>query len=310
MMEGIIGKTFLMANGDIIIDHQDIQQLISQGRNAMTAVELENVSGLGVIEVKDDRVVHIHEKLANPPSHLANAGMYLFTPDVFSAIAQTPKSSRDEYEITDTIQILINSGQPVGFHIIKQWLDLSYPWDLLTAGEKMMSSLQPQHQGEIEDNVTLIGPVAIGKGTIVRSGAYIVGPVIIGQNCDIGPNCFIRACSAIGDNCHIGAAVEVKNSIIMTGAKVPHLNYVGDSIIGENCNLGAGPKVANLKLDKKNIRVKDMDTGRRKLGAILGDNVQTGINSSINVGTLIGNDTLVGPGALAHGIIEPGSKIF
>jgi UDP-N-acetylglucosamine diphosphorylase/glucosamine-1-phosphate N-acetyltransferase len=310
MVQGLLGENFLMANGDIIINHQDIQNLISQNRNAMTSVELQNVSGLGVIEIKDDFVVRIHEKLANPPSHLANAGLYLFTPDVFSAIAKTPKSSRGEYEITDTIQILIDSGLPMGFQIIKQWLDLSYPWDLVTANEKIMSALQPQHLGEIEANAVLRGPVGVGKGTIIRAGAYIVGPVIIGQNCDIGPNCFIRASTAIGDNCHIGASVEIKNSIIMAGAKVPHLNYVGDSIIGENCNLGAGTKVANLKLDKKNIRVNDLDTGRRKLGAILGDNVETGINSSINVGTLIGNNTLIGPGALAHGVIAPGSKIF
>jgi bifunctional UDP-N-acetylglucosamine pyrophosphorylase/glucosamine-1-phosphate N-acetyltransferase len=73
-----------------------------------------------------------------------------------------------------------------------------------------------------------------------------------------------------------GAAVEVKNSIIMSGANVPHLNYVGDSIIGENCNLDAGTKIANLKLDKKNVSIDDIDTKRRKLGAIIGDNVQNG----------------------------------
>ncbi len=96
----------------------------------------------------------------------------------------------------------------------------------------------------------------------------------------------------------------------MSGSKIPHLNYVGDSIIGEDCNLGAGTKIANLKLDKKNIVINGIDTRRRKLGAIIGDNVQTGINSSINVGTLIGNNVFIGPGALAHGIISPGSKIF
>ncbi|MBA7581577.1 Bifunctional protein GlmU [subsurface metagenome] len=87
--------------------------------------------------------------------------------------------------------------------------------------------------------------VSIGKNTVVRSGSYIVGPVIIGQDCDIGPNCYIRPYTSIGDNCHIGSAVEVKNSIIMKGSKIPHHNYVGDSIIGEECNLGAGTKIAN-----------------------------------------------------------------
>ncbi len=96
----------------------------------------------------------------------------------------------------------------------------------------------------------------------------------------------------------------------MRDTKIPHLSYVGDSVIGEGCNLGAGTKIANLRLDKKNITVDGVDTKRRKLGAIIGDEVQTGINASINIGTVIGNGTAIGPGALAHGIISPGSKIF
>jgi UDP-N-acetylglucosamine diphosphorylase/glucosamine-1-phosphate N-acetyltransferase len=310
MVKDFVNENFLMANGDIIAHRQDIQCLIAKNSNAMTVVELPDVTGLGVIEVKDNAVVRIYEKMANPPSHLANAGLYLFTPDIFTAIDKTEKSLRGEYELTDSIQILIDSGLPVTYLAISEWLDLSYPWNLLTANENLMGQLQAHVEGDIEPNVTLIGPVSIGKGTIVRSGAYIVGPVIIGQNCDIGPNCFIRAFSAIGDNCHIGAAVELKNTIVMSGSKVPHLNYVGDSILGENCNLGAGTKIANLKLDKKNIFVDSIDTHRRKMGAVIGDNVQTGINASINVGTLIGSNAFIGPGALAHGYIAPRSKVF
>ena len=157
-------------------------------------------------------------------------------------------------------------------------------------------------------NVVLKGAVAIGEGSRVRSGAYIEGPVIIGDHCDIGPNCFIRPATAIGDGCHIGAGVEIKNCIIMNGSKVPHLSYVGDSVIGENCNLGAGTKVANLRLDKRDIRVRGVETGRRKLGAIIGDNVQTGINVSINVGTLIGNDVFIGPGRTVSGDIQSNTR--
>ena len=104
--------------------------------------------------------------------------------------------------------------------------------------------------------------------------------------------------------------MEVKNSIIMKGSKIPHHNYVGDSIIGEGCNLGAGTKIANLKLDGKEIQVAERETRMRKLGAIIGDRVKTGINASVNVGTMIGNNTQIGPGAIASGIISPGSKIF
>jgi NDP-sugar pyrophosphorylase family protein len=204
----------------------------------------------------------------------------------------------------------MEAGQEIACQEIKEWTDLSYPWDLLSANKSLLAGLEPSKQGEVEANVTINGTVAIGQKTIIRSGAYINGPVIIGEGCEIGPNCFIRPATSIGDFCHIGAAVEVKNSIIMKGTKIPHHNYVGDSVIGEQCNLGAGTKIANLRLDKKNIGISGVDTGRRKLGAIIGDHVETGINASINVGCVIGNNTFIGPGAVVSGVISPNSKIL
>jgi UDP-N-acetylglucosamine diphosphorylase/glucosamine-1-phosphate N-acetyltransferase len=309
-VQGFVKDSFIMINGDVIINRQDIQRLYQQDGSVMSVIELPDVTGMGVIEVEQGKVTRIYEKSANPPTNMANAGLYLFTPDIFEAIEKTGKSPRDEYEITDSIQVLIDDSKIVSYLVINEWMDLTYPWHLLLANEKQLASLEPRCTGEIEPNVVMKGAVSIGQGTVVRSGSYIVGPVIIGQNCEIGPNCYIRPSTAIGNNCHIGAAVEVKNSIIMSGSKIPHFNYVGDSVIGEHCNLGAGTKIANLKLDKSNIKVNEIDTKRRKLGAIIGDGVQTGINSSINVGTLIGNNSFIGPGALAHGVIAPGSRIF
>jgi bifunctional UDP-N-acetylglucosamine pyrophosphorylase/glucosamine-1-phosphate N-acetyltransferase len=248
--------------------------------------------------------------VGKPPSNLANAGLYLFTPAVFPAIAQTPKSPRGEYEITDSLQLMMDGGQVVAYQKIGYWLDLSYPWNLLPANESILSEIEAENLGEIEDNVVIKGAVSIGRGTVVRAGSYIIGPVTIGQNCDIGPNCYIRPSTAIGDDCHIGSAVEVKNSIIMKGTKIPHHNYVGDSVIGEDCNLGAGTKIANLRLDEKEIWVAGHNTRRRKLGAIIGDGVKTGINVSIDVGTVIGNNAHIGPGAIVSGIIAPESKKF
>jgi bifunctional UDP-N-acetylglucosamine pyrophosphorylase/glucosamine-1-phosphate N-acetyltransferase len=96
----------------------------------------------------------------------------------------------------------------------------------------------------------------------------------------------------------------------MRNSKIPHHNYIGDSIIGEGCNFGAGTKIANLRLDKMNITAGDIDTKRRKLGAIVGDGVQTGINASINVGSLIGDHTFIGPGAIAKGVLLPNSIVL
>ncbi|MGD9142356.1 MAG: sugar phosphate nucleotidyltransferase [Dehalococcoidia bacterium] len=311
MVAGKLDGNFVVMNGDAVVNREDIGNLINNhDGNTISAIEVTDPGGLGMIELKNDNVVRIHEKTVKPPSNLANAGLYLFTPDIHDAIDRTEKSPRGEYEITDSIQLLIEAGKEMECQVIKEWTDLSYPWNLLAANESLLASIEPDNQGTVENNVTLNDAVVIGKGTVVRSGVYINGPVIIGDNCEIGPNCYIRPSTSIGDGCHIGAAVEVKNSIIMNGTKIPHHNYVGDSVIGEGCNLGAGTKIANLRLDKKNVFVSGMDTGRRKLGAIIGDNVETGINASINVGCIIGNNSFIGPGAVVSGAIAPDSMIF
>ena len=308
--ESLIDGNFLVMNGDIIVSQKDIRSLAQRSDTTLSVIEVEDSQDLGVVELSQGKVAHIYEKVEKPPSRMVNAGLYLFTPDIFDAISQTPKSPRGEYEITDSLQLMIDKGYHVSYQEIGCWLDLSYPWDLLPANESLLAETEPQNRGELEENVVIKGKVSIGQNTVVRSGAYIVGPVIIGQDCDIGPNCYIRPYTSIGDNCHIGSAVEVKNCIIMKGTKIPHQNYVGDSIIGEQCNFGAGTKIANLRLDKKNITAAGIDTKRRKLGAIIGDRVETGINACINVGSLIGNNTHIGPGAIASGVILPDSKIL
>lgn len=310
MVEQMLNGSFIVINGDIVVGHDDIKGLLKNNDNTMSVIEVKDPEGLGIVELDNDRVKGIYEKAKRPPTLMANAGLYLFTPEVFDAISRTEKSPRGEYEITDTLKILMASEQGLHYQQIASWLDVSYPWDIVSVNESMLADLEPANLGEIEDNVVLKGAVSIGKNTVIKSGSYIIGPVIIGEDCDIGPNCFIRPSTAIGNGCHIGGAVEVKNSVIMNGSKIPHHNYVGDSVIGENCNLGAGTKIANLRLDKKNIYIAGIDTKRRKLGAILGDHVETGINASINVGSVIGNNTFIGPGAVASGIIRSDSKIF
>lgn len=310
MVKGLVDGNFLVINGDILVDQKGINGLTDKSNTTMSIVKVKDTMDLGVVEVSKGKVVRIHEKTEKPPSHMANAGLYLFTPDIFDAISQTSKSPRGEYEITDSLQLMIGKGYHISSQEISYWLDLSYPWHLLTANESLLAGIESQNLGKIEDNVVMQGTISIGKDTVVRSGSYLVGPAVIGQNCEIGPNCYIRPYTSIGDNCHIGNAVEVKNSIIMRGSKIPHHNYIGDSIIGEECNLGAGTKIANLRLDKKDIMVGSIDTKQHKLGAIIGDRVETGINVSINVGTMIGNNTHIGPGAIVSGVISPDSKLL
>jgi len=301
-VESMVDESFLLLNGDIIVSASHIKKLIGCRYDAvLTARHVDNPSEYGVLEVRDDRVLRIIEKPANPPANLVNAGIYVFPLSIFDAIHRTPLSVRKEYEITDSLQMLIDEGKDVGFlELGDKWMDIGKPWELLEANEYFLSNLQPVIKGEVEPFATLKGSISVGEGTIIRNGAYIVGPVIIGSDCDIGPNCYIRPGTSIGNNVRIGNAVEIKNSIIMKSTHIGHLSYVGDSIIGERCNFGAGTKVANLRHDGRTIRVmlkgKLMDSGRRKLGTIMGDDVHTGINSMINVGAVIVSKTMIAPG--------------
>ena len=198
--------------------------------------------------------------------------------------------------------------------MLNEWRDVVYPWHLIDANEEILKIISKKIEGTIEKNTTIKDKVIIGKNSIIKNGSYIEGPVVIGENCKIGPNCYIRPYTTIGNGCHIGNACEVKNSIVLNNSNIPHQNYIGDSIIVENCNLGAGIKFANLRLDKKNISVilngNKLDTKRRKLGVIMGDNVQTGINSMMNIGSVIGNNCYIGPGTISNGELKPGSRFY
>jgi UDP-N-acetylglucosamine diphosphorylase / glucose-1-phosphate thymidylyltransferase / UDP-N-acetylgalactosamine diphosphorylase / glucosamine-1-phosphate N-acetyltransferase / galactosamine-1-phosphate N-acetyltransferase len=302
--KGHVEEAFLVLNGDMLIGQEDLKALLSRTEEAVICVkEVENPSDFGVLEVENNKVVRIIEKPKNPPTKLANAGVYLFRESIFDFIDRTQASVRKEFEITDSIQMLIDSGAAVGYSPLEgRWIDIGYPWDLLKANERLLKDLKSRCEGTVEPNATIKGEVVIGKGALIRNGSYIEGPVIIGENCDIGPNCFIRPSTAIGNHARVGNAVEIKNTIVMEGTHVGHLSYVGDSIIGRRCNFGAGTKVANLRHDGKNIKVrmkgKILDSGRRKLGVIMGDDVHTGINTSINVGVMIEKGKYTSPGEI------------
>ena len=308
---------FLALNGDIVLTAKSVKGILAlhakTGGPVIGVAESADPAQFGVLEVKDGKVTGIEEKPKHPKSNLINAGIYVFDEDVFELIEKTPKSPRREYEITDTLRLLIKERDVHAFTLPDEWIDVGRPWDLLKANEILLRNLEPDVEGEVEAGATLVGPVAVGKGTRVLAGAHIRGPTVIGEGCEIGPNCLIRPSTSIGNGCKVGSACEVKNSILMDGTHVPHLNYVGDSILGERCNLGAGTKVANLRLDERPVRIavkgKEVETGLRKLGVVMGDDVKTGINASIDVGTVIGEGSFIGVGAVARGTIAPRSRI-
>ncbi|MFX0061310.1 MAG: bifunctional sugar-1-phosphate nucleotidylyltransferase/acetyltransferase [Candidatus Hermodarchaeota archaeon] len=318
-------EAFIGLNGDVLISQTDLLNFKQKIDNHpddlfVTAKGVENPELYGVFTISRDHLVtDIAEKSANPPSVLANTGLYYFPASIFETIDTTPQSARGEYEITDSISLRIKKGENVWLYELQDyWLDIGMPWDLLSANELLLKEQQKtfgiSETAKIDSNVTLNGPIQIRSDAHIRGGSYIEGPVIIGESAIIGPNCYIRPFTYLDKYVHIGNAVEIKNSIILEKTKISHLSYVGDSIVGRNCNFGAGTKVANLRLDNHSVKVKIkdkvIDSGYRKLGVFLGDNVKIGINASLIGGVKIGPDSAVGAGMLIQRDIEPNQFVY
>jgi len=311
------GEEFISINGDVLLTPNMVKAVLDRynetGKTIMSLAEVPDPCGFGVIETRDGMVDKIWEKPECPPTNTVNAGIYCFKPGIFDRIRQTPLSPRGEYEITDTLRELVADEGVASLLLPDKWLDIGRPWDLLEANKYHMENLETSIEGEVEDGVTIRGPVVIKKGAYIKAGTYIEGPVIIDEKARVGPNSYLRPSTYIGKGCHIGAATEIKNSIIMDNSNAPHHNYVGDSIMGEGCNLGSGTKVANLRFDDGNVptvlKGKLVDSGRRKLGIIMGDNVKTGLNVCLDPGTVVGGGVRIAPGAYVRGYLAPGSFV-
>lgn len=310
--ENFVDNEFIVLNGDIILDNDLITNIIDEysknnSDTLMVLTEVEDPTLFGVVELEGDVVKKIIEKptLEEAPSNYVNTGIYIFNNDIFDKINKTEKSSRGEYEITDSLAMQIEDNKTIwGFKSDKKWLDVGRPWELIEINEYFLEEITTNIKGKVEPGAHIHGNIYLGEGSVIKSGVYITGSVYIGENCDIGPNCYIRGSSYFGDNVNVGNAVEIKNSIIMDNTNVNHLSYVGDSVIGSNCNIAAGTNVANLRFDNETVKttIKDekIDSGRRKLGAIFGDYVKTGINSSFNPGVKVGCNSSVGSDVLLY----------
>lgn len=311
----------LLMNGDILLGPDSFEGLIRHheaGKYDVTLSvwEIDDPSAYGVVEVKDGKAVRLIEKPEKSQivSNLANAGLYIVGESLWDAIRDTKPSTRGELEITDSIEMIIKGGNVGAYTLPSWWIDVGKPWDLLEANKLILNHAKRTVEGSIEEGAVIKGETIVEKGAVIKSGAYIEGPVYIGPDCVIGPNCYIRAFTALEKNVKIGNAVEIKNSIIMDGTNVGHLSYVGDSIIGKHSNFGAGTITANLRHDDKaiNATVKGerMSSGRRKLGAIIGDNVKTGIGTSIAPGVTIHQGTRTGIGVIVDRDIGPNSLVI
>jgi len=186
---------------------------------------------------------------------------------------------------------------------------LNYPWEALPKiGELILQiggSLSAEEYESRGENVW------VHRTAVVFDSAYLHGPAIIGPRTEVRQCAFVRGNALVGADCVVGNSTELKNVILFDGVQVPHYNYVGDSILGYKAHMGAGSITSNIKSDKTNVWINTgsgkIETGLRKIGAMLGDHVEVGCNSVLNPGTVIGRETTVYPLSMVRGFVPPHS---
>ena len=179
-----------------------------------------------------------------------------------------------------------------------------YPWQMLPKIKEYILGLIAEG---IEGYTMIADGVLVGENVTIYPTATIEGPAVIGSGTEVRPSAFIRGCVLTGERCVIGNSSELKNCVLLDGVQVPHYNYVGDSILGYKSHMGAGSVTSNVKSDKTLVVVKDgnerIETGRKKFGAILGDNVEVGCNSVLNPGSVIGRNSNIYPVSCVRGVV-------
>ena len=204
----------------------------------------------------------------------------------------------------------INALYDLEHTLAKDYLSrFTYPWEALKGIKETIIALGATLGEDFEE----IAPqVWVHKTATVAPTAYLGAPCIIGANTEVRHCAFIRGSTLVGENCVVGNSVELKNVILFDNVQVPHYNYVGDSILGYKAHMGAGSLTSNVKSDKTLVVIhadRDIPTGQKKVGAMLGDRVEVGCNSVLNPGTVIGRDSNVYPTSCVRGVI-PANSIY
>jgi len=184
------------------------------------------------------------------------------------------------------------------------------PWEWVAqVGPALAAHKFGPAPAKLPPGVHVEGPVHLGAGVELPAYATIIGPAWIGAGTQIRPGAFLRGGVIAGEGCVLGNASEFKNCLLMDGVHAPHFNYVGDSVLGNRSHLGAGAICSNLRLDRGEVFVHlapgPVGTGRKKLGAILGDDAEVGCNAVLNPGTLLGKRSLVMPCVAFGGVLAP-----
>ncbi len=274
---------FLVLPGDNLIEAGTIAQFVSMKPNAVLVKKVDNPARYGVVTIDDGVVKDIVEKPQEAKGNIINTGIYAFTTEIFDFVEA-------ELGIPDVLNNMLAQGYPISAQETDgTWLDVVYPWDMLSLNDAILRQIPANMGGTIEAGVSVKGVVSVGKDTVIRSNSYIVGPVVIGRNCDIGPNVCILPATSIGDNVTISPFSEVENSVIGDDVTIGPGSIIQDSVIDEGCVLRGHFTACSGEAE---VKVND-EYHLVNIGAMLGGGCNLGNGVVAQPGVIIGNHSQI-----------------
>ena len=296
---------FLLLFGDIVSEKGLIQRALNAFENTqadmtMTLTLQGDTGDFGIVDINSMGMVNKAGIAKEDPAHsnYVDAGCFIMRPEIFEEV-------KKQISLGQAINNRIEKGDKVAAAIWeKEWIDIGKPWNILEANRMLLSKIKESKIAKdvvIESNVELKNAVIIGNNVVIDSGTVLHGPLYIGPDTYVGNNALIRDHCSVGRESIIGFGSEVKNSVLFKGAKIYGLCYVGDSIIGQNTVLSSGVTTVNTETPRKevvmNINQKKIKTGFMKLGAIIGDDCEIGVNSLIFPGRKVASNSTIKPGS-------------
>jgi len=277
--KAVIKNDFLVLPGDNLIEADTIARFVAAKPDSVLVKGVDNPVRYGVVTVEKGMVKDIMEKPREAKTNIVNTGIYAFTTEIFNFIEA-------ELDIPDVLNKMLAQGSPINAQETDgTWLDVVYPWDILSLNDAVLRQTQANLGGTIEAGVSVKGLVSVGEDTVIRSNSYIVGPVVIGENCDIGPNVCILPATSIGNNVVISSFSEIKNSVIGDDVNIGPGCIIQDSVIDKGCiikgHFTAASSQADVEINGEHHLVN--------IGAMLGEGCSLGNSIVAQPGVIVGN---------------------
>jgi UDP-N-acetylglucosamine diphosphorylase/glucosamine-1-phosphate N-acetyltransferase len=287
-----IKDSFIVLAGDNIIDPGSIAKLLKdQSEYSLLIKEHPHPSKYGVVFVENRSIRRIVEKPKEDVGKYISTGIYKLPRSVFTDIEQC--TSEGAHALSSVIQSLVDKGKNINTVLAKSWMDIVYPWDLISVNEVMIQGTAASTSGVIEKGVTLKGPVSVGKDTKIYSGCYIVGPVVIGDSCEIGPHACIFPSTSIGNNTVVHPFSEIRSSVIMDDVHIASNSHISHSVIGKGCIIGDSfSTITGKTMIEVDNEFKRLET---PIGAMVGEDCIIESHVVVDPGKVIGRKCRISP---------------